>query len=128
MEMSRRYEGLQREADASADALLRARADLRQLQGTCAEQRQQLAEAQAEASRLSAALQAAKVRWPSAGPCKQGMEFSIPFTIFMAPRPLSHFEICASSAGGGGRAEASVGAGGAAEAGGSRAALRQPGG
>lgn len=61
LEMSRRYEGLQREADASAEALLRTQADVRRLEGDCAEVRRQLTDAQTDAARLNAALQTTKV-------------------------------------------------------------------
>ncbi len=59
--MSRRYEALQREADTSAEALLRATADVQRLEANCMEQRQRLADNKAEITRLNAALQAAKV-------------------------------------------------------------------
>ena len=61
LEMSRRYEGLQREADASAEALLRTQADVRRLEGDCAEVGRQLTGAQTDAARLNAALQTTKV-------------------------------------------------------------------
>ncbi len=61
LEMSRRYEALQREADASAEALLRATADVQRLEADCTGQRQQLADNQEEITRLNGALHAAKV-------------------------------------------------------------------
>ncbi len=63
LEMSRRYEGLQREADASAEALLRSQADVRRLEGDCEELTRKLADAQAESVRLSTILKTTKVRF-----------------------------------------------------------------
>ena len=61
LEMSRRYEALQRGLDASEEALLRATADVQRLEADCSQQRQQLADHEAKIADLNAALQAAKV-------------------------------------------------------------------